>query len=1129
MDNVLTTRLVTWIRAGHAGFYLHSGEDDRIDSLLKAVAKETNFRLREWNLAWGWVDFNDRHPLVASGVTVPPQADQMLAGLLDDDLENTILVFRNIRTVLDSSPLVAARLQQLLLRIRRHHNGECCVVCVDDRVDIPSLIEPLITLVELPLPRREAIRQQAEQFALERELTASDALLSRISITLTGLTASQINQSLAVALEKHGELDEKALATLLQEKEQIIGKSGVLEMVKVRENLTDIGGLENLKKWLRRKAAIFQRLPEAEAVGLQAPKGVLVAGMPGCGKSLTAKAVANLFGLPLLRLDIGSLLGKYVGESEHNMRRALAMAETISPCVLWVDELEKAFVGIGSSNASEVTSRLLGYFLTWMQEKTSAVFVVATANNVTALPPELLRKGRFDDVFYVGFPYLAERKAILSIHLKAAWQTFSAEQQQQLAVLCRNFAGADIQNAVNDARESAFLADVDIDYSRLCRALERTVPLRETLRDQVGQYEALFEKMKLKAASHIDGLSLAEMIRLADDTNPHERLRVAQAEECSEDLLEKLAKDSYAEVRHAVYGNPYCTARILSACIAPAETGEVSDNTSLALACVHHNAPTNLLLSLIQKNKLSDEVLLQLAEKAHCVESVLDVLLSRKNSALQQAVLRHANCPEAQREEYLYEQNDALRAAVALNPELTATQQVVLLKDKKSLVRIALAKNPALTEEVKHLLAQDSDTAVIDAFEEAKKQSDSPAQSNEHANDDSTLLARLIDKDVHALLALAERRNISALVQRRFAQKVTNEAALVTLAVNPKLTAETQQILASEGNPAVRDALAINPTLVPTVQIYLYENGLKSTQQNLMQNEALCEEVQLMAIEHKDSDILVLMAQNPVVSENVCDILLAINKIKIDEKLAANPIISQKTQQMLYSRIYRTSDYDYDDSVRKQLCKNENLHEDIFDQLVSKTKYHEDLLCNPSIGKFDHGVIYNELNTSSGGIFRMFSRPKYLENPGLSEKLQSVIIDKNKDAVHHLNHIANNPSLAPSQQTILSQNVDLDVLLNLIKNPASTYRTIQAATQQIKRYTFIKDKLREKIKEKVNDLESRKSELKKNHTITSDGLIKDITTVKDLNDNAIISLLKEELDWLCDFAKSVEIELTNSN
>lgn len=1124
MDTVLTTRLVTWIRAGHAGFYLHSGEDDRIDTLLTEVAKETDFRLREWNLAWGWVDFADRHPLVASGVSVPPQADQMLAGLLDDDLENTILVFRNIRTVLDSSPLVAARLQQLLLRIRRHHSGECCVVCVDDRVDIPSLIEPLITLVELPLPRREAIRRQAEQFALQRELTASDTLLNRISTTLTGLTTSQINQSLAVALEKHGALDEKTLATLLQEKEQIIGKSGVLEMVKVRENLSDIGGLENLKKWLERKAAILQRLPEAEEAGLQAPKGVLVAGMPGCGKSLTAKAVANLFGLPLLRLDIGSLLGKYVGESEHNMRRALAMAETISPCVLWVDELEKAFVGIGSSSASEVTSRLLGYFLTWMQEKTSAVFVVATANNVTALPPELLRKGRFDDVFYVGFPYLAERKAILSIHLKAAWQTFSEEQQQQLAVLCRNFAGADIQNAVNDARESSFLAGVNIDYTRLCRALERTVPLRETLRDQVGQYEALFEKMKLKAASHIDGLSLAQMIALADDTNPHERLRVAQAEECSEDLLEKLAKDGYSEVRYAVYRNPYCTARILSACIAPAETGEIKDKESLALACVHHNAPTNLLLSLIQKNKLNDDILLQLAEKAHCVESVLDALLSRKNSALQQAVLRHANCPDAQREEYLYEQNDALRAAVALNPALTAAQQDVLLKDKKAVVRIALAKNPALADEVKHQLAQDSDTAVIDALEEAQKQPEAPAQaSTGGGTDDSALLAQLDKGDVHALLALAERRNLSALVQRRFAQKVTNEAALATLAVNPKLTAETQQILASEGNPAVRDALAINPALVPTVQIYLYENGLKATRQSLMQNPALCEEVQLMAVGHKDSDVLAVMAQNPAVGESVCDMLVELNKPDIDQRLASNSNLSSAAQTLLYGRSY---DYRSDgrcDHVKMELCRNANLADAIFKKLVSYGKYHVDLLLNPSIGRYDSEKIETYLKPVPVSIYGVATDMGYLSNPHLPEKLQSVIVDKNKSEFIPLRAIAANIGLVPSQQSILSQIEDLIVLLNLLQNPTSTSRTIDAVMKRFKECDLLQESLTLTVEEKARYFKEKKSELAKKYEITSDGFIKNITTVDDLNENEWVSLRKAELVWLCDFAKSVGV------
>lgn len=1120
MDSTLTTQLVTWINAGHTAFYLHSGEDDRVDTLLKSVSKETSFQVREWNLAWGWVDFENRHPLTASSYSVPPQADQMLAGLLDDDLENTILVFRNIRTVMDSSPLVTARLQQLLLRIRRHHSSECCVVCVDDRVDIPSLIEPLITLVELPLPRRDAIRVQAEQFAKDHGVTVSDTLLNRISTTLTGLTAIQINQSLAVALEKYGELNEKALLVLLQEKEQVIAKSGVLEMVKVKEHLEDIGGLENLKKWLERKASILQRLAEAEEAGLQAPKGVLVAGMPGCGKSLTAKAVANLFGLPLLRLDIGSLLGKYVGESEHNMRRALAMAETISPCVLWVDELEKAFVGIGSSNASEVTSRLLGYFLTWMQEKTGAVFVVATANNVSALPPELLRKGRFDDVFYVGFPYLAERKAILRIHLKSVWQTFTAEQQQQLAVMCRNFAGADIQNAVNDARESAFLAGGDIDYSHLSHALMHTVPLRETLREQVSQYESLFEKMKLKAASVIDGLSLAQMIALADDTNPLERLRVAKAEECSEDLLEKLAKDDHPDVRKEVYRNPYCTARILSACIAPAENSEITDKDSLSHACLHRNAPTNLLLKLIQKNRLSEDILLQLVEVPHCAENVLRELLSRKNDILRQAVLRHANCPEDLREEYLYEQNDSLRAALALNPALSAEQQLVLVRDKKSAVRIALAKNNALTAEVKCLLAQDSDSAVIDAFEDGQKQSNPAGPSLVESPDDSALLTQLDRGDVQTLLTIAEKRTLPVMVQRRFAQKVTNEAALATLAMNLKLTEEVQQILATEGNTAVRDVLAGNRMLAPAVQLYLYENGLQSTRQSLMKNPALCTEVQQKAVEDRDSEVLELMAQNNVISEQMCNFLLSLDDKKINESLAGNTNISPEIQKTLCSELYNLFVFKSYENVRNQLAKNESICKDVFNDLLLEPQYYDYLLCNPSIGRFDFGKIEEYLNTKS--ISWVGRAPAYMYNAGLPERLQAVIVKNLSSNEKLLAPIASNTGLVPSQQTMLTQYSNLDILLNLIKNPASTPRTIDVATQKIRNDGDLNRKLRTLIKTKTNTFESKKSTLATTHEVSDSGLIKNILTVSHLEHNKTVSLRKAQLDWLCHVAKSIE-------
>ena len=271
-----------------------------------------------------------------------------------------------------------------------------------------------------------------------------------------------------------------------------------------------------------------------------------------------------MFQLPLLRLDIGSLLGKYVGESEHNMRRALTMAESVSPCILWIDELEKAFVGMNSGSGSEVSSRLFGYFLTWMQEKTGAVFVIATANNITALPPELLRKGRFDEVFYVGFPNPAERGAILDIHLRGDDLTLEPDARRALINMCRDYAGADIQNALNEARESAFLDNRKLKFEDLVSAIKLTVPLRETLREQVSKYEDLFEKLKLKPASTFEGLSIAQMIKMADDPNALRRKEVASNSDCPEDLLEKLVGDPDLEIRTAVYQNDNCPERLLS-------------------------------------------------------------------------------------------------------------------------------------------------------------------------------------------------------------------------------------------------------------------------------------------------------------------------------------------------------------------------------------------------------------------------------------------------------------------------------------------------------------------------------------------------------------------------------------
>ena len=233
------------------------------------------------------------------------------------------------------------------------------------------------------------------------------------------------------------------------------------------------------------------------------PKGVLIAGVPGCGKSLCAKAAASLFEVPLLRLDVGKLMGKYLGESEANLRKAIHLAEAISPCVLWVDELEKAFAGMGGDGGHEVTTRLFGTFLTWMQEKTSAAFVVATANDITKLPPELLRKGRFDEIFFVGLPKAEERSKIFEIHIsKRRKQDLSNIKVAELVAKTDGYSGADIEGVVKDAIEYAFSEDKSaLSTQDILLAIQNTNSLSVIMKEPLEQMTKEYERRKLKNAS----------------------------------------------------------------------------------------------------------------------------------------------------------------------------------------------------------------------------------------------------------------------------------------------------------------------------------------------------------------------------------------------------------------------------------------------------------------------------------------------------------------------------------------------------------------------------------------------------------------------------------------------------
>lgn len=317
-----------------------------------------------------------------------------------------------------------------------------------------------------------------------------------------GLTEFEIDNILAAALSSDRSFTRQDLDLIFAQKQQMIMKSGILEMIQVKERIEDIGGLENLKDWLQRKAKVFQAINKAIEFGVNMPKGVMIAGVPGCGKSLCAKVTAKMFNVPLLRLDMGKIMGKYVGESEENMRKAIALAEAISPCVLWIDELEKAFAGVNGTG-NEVTVRLFGTFLTWMQEKTSSTFVVATANDITKLPPELMRKGRFDEIFYVGLPNDEERRKIFEIHIrKRRKNDLNSIDISYLASKTGGYSGADVEGVVIDAVETAFVdGSTALTTEHIMNAISHTHSLSEIMKESLATLSKEYENRHFKKAS----------------------------------------------------------------------------------------------------------------------------------------------------------------------------------------------------------------------------------------------------------------------------------------------------------------------------------------------------------------------------------------------------------------------------------------------------------------------------------------------------------------------------------------------------------------------------------------------------------------------------------------------------
>jgi SpoVK/Ycf46/Vps4 family AAA+-type ATPase len=492
----LSDQLRAHIESHYPILLLATFEEHDADALIKGATDRR--RILEWDMARGQVDFATKRALSTY--------DDLAAALstwLEMELDDHILIVKDAHLALRDNPLAIARLKALANKIVYDEHTRATVFLVSSQPCVQPELEKFITLFELPLPDEAAIKQLVLHYAQDRELALPQGTADKLAPAFRGLSRHEIRQLLNRSYQQDGQIGSKDVDLVLAEKEQVIRKSGILEMVQLREKLDDIGGLARLKAWLKQKATVLANLAEARAFGVEAPKGIMIVGMPGCGKSLTAKAAAQLFGLPLLRLDVGSLMGKYVGESEANMRRALKQADAVSPCVLWIDELEKAFVGMGSGAAgSEVASRLFGYFLTWMQEKTSPVFVLATANDISALPPELLRKGRFDEIFYVDFPSEGERAEILKLHLERRGKPVGSIDCQRLAAGTEGFSGADLEAVIKESIEQAFVnGKVELSTQGLLGIIRETQPLSVVMKEKVREYKEKFNQTRIKPAS----------------------------------------------------------------------------------------------------------------------------------------------------------------------------------------------------------------------------------------------------------------------------------------------------------------------------------------------------------------------------------------------------------------------------------------------------------------------------------------------------------------------------------------------------------------------------------------------------------------------------------------------------
>ncbi len=469
------------IQAQYPLIYLITSEEERSERAIALIA-QTKTPLRQvfiWTMTHGMVEYG--HPRnVTRHETLSPEA---AINWVYRQKEAGLFVFKDLHPFLDDPGTI----RSLRDAIASFKGTNKTIVLMSPLQKIPIELEKEVVVLDFPLPDLTELNQVlSSQLEIAKNRRPTTETREKLLKSALGLTRDEAEKVYRKAYVKTGRLTEEEVEIVLSEKKQLIRRNGILEFVEEDETIDAVGGLDELKRWLKQRSNAFTE--KAREYGLPQPKGMLILGVPGCGKSMIAKTTSRLWGLPLLRLDMGRVYdGSMVGRSEANLRSALKTAESISPAILFIDEMDKAFGGSGGSSDSDggASSRIFGTFLTWMQEKTSPVFVMATANRVERLPGEFLRKGRFDEIFFVDLPSPEERQSIFQIHLGKRRSEIARFDLEQLAKVSDGFSGAEIEQAIIAAMYEAFAQDREFTQLDIIAAIKATLPLSKTMTEQV--------------------------------------------------------------------------------------------------------------------------------------------------------------------------------------------------------------------------------------------------------------------------------------------------------------------------------------------------------------------------------------------------------------------------------------------------------------------------------------------------------------------------------------------------------------------------------------------------------------------------------------------------------------------